>query len=536
MAEEYPNDPRVIIQHKRSDGADLGDVSEDETGPSPPQSRQHYGHLHIEQGELSGKERSDSESSRISITSKSTIVSNTSKSTIVPNTAQSTVRSSPESALAQPPSVGTPLETVAPEDKTENTPKSKKSDDPPPRKQKNKVTIVFAGKSGAGKSTLAKKLFGFPVGSTKPSANPITKAHEKLLPTPKDGVTINIIDMAGYNKKDKKKQLKELSKLSNGEADLVLYCLPISPNSKFDDLNPDIMASLQDAFGKDIWNHCMVVLTFSNYAWDHIEMTHEGEEDQEIAVTEYKGLIDEYITKFREQLDILKVEGVDVISVFDIDFSKEKGENWEIVCIPAGFRPRDPVLQGVKYPKADKPLDSSRSNSTSGDSSDDTSSSYRPVNIPGNYPPEPRRERGGVNTLPVVEASGEWPTVLKAEILNRSTYETQVALLTYWYSRKRIERALKNHKTQVLSSMGGGIAGGVAGGAIGGGAGLVIGLAGGPVGMGIGLVLGTTGGIIAGTLAGGGTATAVTHGLAAAGQSEEEEAQKEEEKEDTPQA
>ena len=118
--------------------------------------------------------------------------------------------------------------------------------------KKNKVTIVFAGKSGAGKSTLAKKLFGFPVGSTKPSANPITKAHEKLLPTPKDGVTINIIDMAGYNKKDKKKQLKELSKLSNGEADLVLYCLPISPNSKFDDLNPDIMASLQDAFGKDI--------------------------------------------------------------------------------------------------------------------------------------------------------------------------------------------------------------------------------------------------------------------------------------------
>ena len=115
-----------------------------------------------------------------------------------------------------------------------------------------------------------------------------------------------------------------------------------------------------------------------------------------------------------------------------------------------------------------------------------------------------------------------------------STYETQVALLRFWYSRDRIERALQTHRNQVLSSMGGGIAGAVTGGAIGGGAGLVIGIVGGPVGMGIGLVLGTTGGILAGTLAGGGTATAVTHGLVTAAKEEwrkEEDAENEEEEE-----
>ena len=514
MAEKYPNDyegitPKVIIQHNRSDGADLGDVSEDETGPFPPQRSQHYSHLPIAQGELSVKERSDSGSSAASTTSKSTIVSTISKSTI---------RGSPELTLVQPPNV----ETLSPEPagKTDNSPKganAKKADDSPPRKQKKKVTIVIAGKSGAGKSTLAKKLFGFPVGPTKASANPITRTSEKLPPKIEDNINISIIDTAGYNKKDEKKQLKKLSRLSNGRADLVLYCLPISPNSKFDDLNPDIMASLQDAFGKDIWNHCMVVLTFSNYAWDHAEMTHEDDEDQKIAVAEYKELVNEYASRFKQQLDILKVEGIDVISVFDIDFSKEKGENWEIVCIPAGFKSKDPVLPGVKYPKANKSFDSSRSNSTSGDSSDDNNT-------------KPRYE----NTSSVIGVREEWPTVLKAEILNRSSYETQVALLRFWYSRDRIERALQTHRNQVLSSMGGGIAGAVTGGAIGGGAGLVIGIVGGPVGMGIGLVLGTTGGILAGTLAGGGTATAVTHGLVTAAKEEwrkEGDAENEEEEE-----
>ena len=346
------------------------------------------------------------------------------------------------------------------------------------RNARKEITVVFAGKSGAGKSTLVKKLFGFPMGSTKPSADAIIlKTTEKKTIVTEGGVTINIIDMAGYKKEEKKKQLKELSKLSNGEADLVLYCLPIDLSSKFYNLNPDIMASLQDAFGKDIWNHCMVVLTFSNVAWNNIEMTHEDDEDQEIAIAEYKGLIEEYVSKFKQQLATLKVEGVDVKSVFNIDFNKKKGKKWEIVCIPAGYRPRDPILPGVKYPKADKPLDSSRSDSTSRDSSDDTANTQgarpisRPVNIPGNHTPEIEpcsldSKREDVNTLPVVEASGDWPRVLKAEILNRSVYKTQVALLHFWYEPKRIKRALKNHnlrlKAQVSHSVGGGIAGGVA--------------------------------------------------------------------------
>ena len=294
------------------------------------------------------------------------------------------------------------------------------------------------------------------------------------------------------------------------------------------------MASLQDAFGKDIWNHCVVVLTFSNSTW---ELSRKKSADQEKAEAKYKKLTQEYITRFKQELKRLKVENVEMISVFDEDFHKKKG----IVFIPAGLDSQDPVLPGVKYPKADKPLDSSsRSNSTSGDSSDDTQGARhvsRPVNIPGIYPPEiepyPQgRDREDENTLPVVE---DWQTVLQAEIINRSaSVEIQVILLTFWYGRKRIERALKKHDIPLISrSMGGGIAGGVAGSAVGGGVGLVIGVAGGPVGMGIGLTLGIVGGAIAGTLAVGGTAAA-SHGVGAMGR-HEEEAEKEETKEDVPQ-
>ena len=524
--------------------AEVGDVSEHETPLDKPKRRNRYrDDIPTQVAERSDKETGNSPSTA----STTSTITNSWQGSLESSLAH-TQRARPPPETVQPSSAtARPLSSTAGAMPTTPEPETNEK---APADKKDEITIVFAGRSGAGKSTLVKKLFGFPMGSTKPSASPISIEHDKKEPiVTEGGVTINIIDMAGYKKKEKKKQLKELSNLSNGEADLVLYCLPIDLSSKFDNLNPDIMASLQDAFGKDIWNHCMVVLTFSNVAWNNIEMTHEDDEDQEIAIAEYKGLIEEYVSEFKQQLATLKVEGVDVKSVFNIDFNKKKRKKWEIVCIPAGYRPRDPILPGFKYIKADKAIDSSRSNSTSGDSSDDTADTQgarpvsRPVTIPGNHTPEIEpctldSEEGGVNTLPVVEASGDWPTILKAEILNRSTYETQVALLRFWYEPKRIERALKKHniqlKAKVSHSMGGGIAGGVAGGVFGGGAGLVLGVAGGPVGMGIGLTLGIVGGVIAGTLTGGGTATAVSHGLGVV-ESEEEEAEKEETKEDTPQ-
>ena len=168
-----------------------------------------------------------------------------------------------------------------------------------PARLQDETTIVLIGKSGAGKSTLAKNVFGVDEVDTEISAERTTteiKTHRKH----KNGVPIAIIDTVGFesvNKKQIKQQLKELSKHTGGKADLVIYCLPISPSSKFDDFNPDIMAALQDAFGKDIWNHCLVVLTFSNVAWSSINDSNPN--NIGAAMETYKRHVNAYVEKFK---------------------------------------------------------------------------------------------------------------------------------------------------------------------------------------------------------------------------------------------
>ena len=367
MAEEERSDyervsPNIVVVNDGDLSApEPGDESESE---EKSDRRPCYSHIQAQLGELSVEERSDSKCS--SMASYST----TSSTTLIMNCSPA--------VQAQP-----PHEEASPE----IVPAGRKPKSPPSRKKrtiatKNEITIVLAGKSGAGKSTLVKKLFGFQL-DTKMSASSKSKDHSKLThkmtAITTDGVTVNIIDTVGYNRKERRKRLKELSKLSNGKADLVLYCLPISPSSRFDDSNPDIMASLQDAFGRSVWKHCMVVLTFSNLAWSHISMDHQ---DQDTAIAEYKELIDEYVTRFKQQLDILDVEGVNVKSVFDIIDSNERKreKEWQIVFVPAGFTPDDQVLAGLKYTTiTNVALDSSRNNSTSDEPSVETA----------NRPPQP---------------------------------------------------------------------------------------------------------------------------------------------------
>ena len=114
------------------------------------------------------------------------------------------------------------------------------------------MTIILAGKSGAGKSTLMGSLLEDLKICTRMSPKSVTEDFIKKHITTKHGVKISIIDTPGLNEQKKLKRmlLKNLSKFTEGKADLLLYCMLVAPGARFDDANPMIMEYLQNAFGK----------------------------------------------------------------------------------------------------------------------------------------------------------------------------------------------------------------------------------------------------------------------------------------------
>ena len=215
---------------------------------------------------------------------------------------------------------------------------------------KKEVNIVSVGKSGAGKSVLQNNILG-----TKREVILSSRHITKDLATnsmEKHGVTISITDTIGLHgtKRDCRKKLKETSKYMKGQGnvDLLVYCISVSPSSKFEEAETAIMESLQDAFGKDIWKKCIVVFTFSNQVLATIR---EDIADNDEATAMFKDHIKDYATRFEEKLTQLKVSNIHVKTVFDLPLEAPQPDHTTIMAIPAGNKPTDEVLLDYQYGK-----------------------------------------------------------------------------------------------------------------------------------------------------------------------------------------
>ena len=217
---------------------------------------------------------------------------------------------------------------------------------------KKEVNIVFVGKSGAGKSVLKNNILEIEQ-DLQIGAGHITKdySNEKVK---KHGVTITITDTVGLEggKEQCKRSLQKMSSYVNehGTVDLLVYCLPVGPSSKFNDAQPVIMESLQEAFGRDIWKHCIIIFTFSNLILDRIRRK-KGVSSEATAL--YKDHIKDYASKFENQLTQLKVRNIHVKTVFDLAMeAQQPADHTTIMAIPAGDDPQDQVLPGIQFTEA----------------------------------------------------------------------------------------------------------------------------------------------------------------------------------------
>ena len=196
------------------------------------------------------------------------------------------------------------------------------------------IKVVLAGKSSSGKTTLFKALCGKKAEEPLSAHPTTTKVKDKS--RKKNGVTIHIIDTPALGSSREQSQVE-------GEIDLILYCLPVTPGLRFEDENPEIMKCLQDAYTEEVWKKCVIIFTFSNQVWDRIN---QSAADQEAKIRQYTEYLTKYAESFRKQLGELKVKDIVMSTIFDED-SVDSDQDHTIMAIPAGKVPSDPVLPGV---------------------------------------------------------------------------------------------------------------------------------------------------------------------------------------------
>ena len=195
------------------------------------------------------------------------------------------------------------------------------------------VTMVVVGREGVGKSSLIANTFRGADCETGDRAYPTTNEAKFYEQTEREGteraVTLRIIDSPGLGGIDKnvKKFKKELSEITNKAADIMLHCVSMSNGSRIGDTDVTIIKALTGAFGKGIWKHTILLLTFAN--------TRNVSED------DYVNLVENYAKQFENALRHAYVFDIKVRSIFSRDLPEN--DNGSILAVPVGYDPQEPL-------------------------------------------------------------------------------------------------------------------------------------------------------------------------------------------------
>jgi len=168
--------------------------------------------------------------------------------------------------------------------------------------KKRPLVLVTAGGAGVGKSKLVNNLLGLEgkrAAESGYSGQSVTKdvdVYEEVV----HGVTVRIIDIPGFGSRDlsSKREGEALAMISvktDRKADILLYCMNLT--SRFDAKDEYIVKKLTKAFGKEIWQHAILVLTHGDTV-----LKDEGK-------AKLKSLVEEFTKEFHE---VLTKAGVDV--------------------------------------------------------------------------------------------------------------------------------------------------------------------------------------------------------------------------------
>ena len=182
------------------------------------------------------------------------------------------------------------------------------------------LIMAVTGRSGVGKSKFIENFCELEDCITGDGANPTTE-DVQLYKSKKRDVSLQVIDTPGLGDiNDKKKKIsKALSQITDKKADVLFYCVSLYSCSKIDVTDVTIIEILTAAFGKDIWRHTILLLTFANIRNDSEE--------------KYKSLVENYAAQFQRALNHANIFDISVRSIF------AKEEKGIIPAIPIGDNP-----------------------------------------------------------------------------------------------------------------------------------------------------------------------------------------------------
>ena len=137
--------------------------------------------------------------------------------------------------------------------------------------------------------------------------------------------------------------LKEMKQVVSDHEDYTLiYCISVAPNTILEVRDKVIIQNLNRALGKEVWNKCVLLLTFSDYA--RLEFD-DSEED-------YIEHIKSHAYEFQELLKTIGVNIPSIVTVFDQQFQNDddRGEFQDrIIAIPVNKKPEksEEILPGI---------------------------------------------------------------------------------------------------------------------------------------------------------------------------------------------
>ncbi len=195
-----------------------------------------------------------------------------------------------------------------------------------------KITVVLAGKREIGKSTLINKLLRLAPDkeadtgtSTDPTTTEVTVYSEKV-----DDIELKVVDVPGLgieaqSEDERHDIMAQLIAKTNKEADILLYCASMNIGCQIDKTDIEILRLLRMVFGKDLFQHCILVNTFANTM--HTEKKIEGRAE---GIAEH----------FKGALKKGGIPGIQVRAIQHCHDEAYKG----IIGIPAGLEEDDPIL------------------------------------------------------------------------------------------------------------------------------------------------------------------------------------------------
>ena len=215
---------------------------------------------------------------------------------------------------------------------------------------KRLATIMVAGKPRSGKSTALNNIFGLNL-EAKASAKSVTKVVtvEEVNKSignakgkEKEKVTLRIIDTPGLGdiKIPIGTILDDLQNVLSGEDYTLIYCVSVAINTVLDSNDKIIVQNLHTTLGKEVWNKCVLLLTFSDYA--RLELDKD----------KYIEHIKSHAHEFQELLKSIDPDLPNIKTVFECNTKEnvDRGETpHEIIAIPVNKKPKksEKILPGM---------------------------------------------------------------------------------------------------------------------------------------------------------------------------------------------